>query len=150
MSFRWRTSESDDSLPYTHHPYAYALSNPVLYTDPTGKCVDCTPSTTSISTFGYDWELVRANAATIIDAAQRHARPQDGFPWKVVAALMATTIAREQRAVRKVVDFITMPFQGSNGSIGLANTRPGRVVDIIKGVYDRPIVYGMNRGTFAK
>src|SRR4051812_49236088 len=31
---RWRTDESDDTLPYTHHPYAYALSNPLLYSDP--------------------------------------------------------------------------------------------------------------------
>ena len=35
--YRWDTSESDDTIPYTHHPYAYALSNPVLYTDPTGR-----------------------------------------------------------------------------------------------------------------
>jgi hypothetical protein len=36
-AYRWRTSESDDTLPYTHHPYAYALGDPVLLTDPTGK-----------------------------------------------------------------------------------------------------------------
>lgn len=39
VTFRWETSESNDFAPYTHHPYAYALSNPILYTDPTGKCV---------------------------------------------------------------------------------------------------------------
>jgi len=26
------------SIPYSHHPYAYALSNPVLWTDPGGRC----------------------------------------------------------------------------------------------------------------
>lgn len=31
-------SESNDEIPYSHHPYAYALSNPVLYTDPAGTC----------------------------------------------------------------------------------------------------------------
>jgi len=25
-------------MPYSHHPYAYALSNPVLYTDAAGIC----------------------------------------------------------------------------------------------------------------
>jgi hypothetical protein len=25
-------------MPYSHHPYAYALSNPVLWTDPSGRC----------------------------------------------------------------------------------------------------------------
>jgi hypothetical protein len=36
-AYRWRTSESNDEIPYSHHPYAYALSNPVLLSDPTGK-----------------------------------------------------------------------------------------------------------------
>jgi hypothetical protein len=36
---RWRTSESSDTMPYSHHPYAYALGDPVLNTDPSGKCV---------------------------------------------------------------------------------------------------------------
>jgi RHS repeat-associated protein len=47
-TFRWRTSESSDTLPYSHHPYAYALGNPVNNIDPTGRCVpgverDCLP-----------------------------------------------------------------------------------------------------------
>src|SRR4029450_14010611 len=33
---RWRTSESWDTIPYSHHPYAYALGDPILYTDPAG------------------------------------------------------------------------------------------------------------------
>jgi len=37
-AFRWRTSESSDTTPYSHHPYAYALSNPILLTDPSGRC----------------------------------------------------------------------------------------------------------------
>jgi hypothetical protein len=37
--YRSFSTEASDTLPYTYHPYAYALSNPVLYTDPTGRCV---------------------------------------------------------------------------------------------------------------
>lgn len=36
-AYRWRSDESWDTIPYSNHPYAYALSNPTLYTDPTGK-----------------------------------------------------------------------------------------------------------------
>lgn len=39
QSFRWQTRENRDDVPYSHHPYAYSLSNPVNWTDPTGKCV---------------------------------------------------------------------------------------------------------------
>ena len=38
-TFRWDTRESNDFLPYSHHPYAYVHSNPILYTDPSGKCL---------------------------------------------------------------------------------------------------------------
>jgi RHS repeat-associated protein len=38
-SHRWRSDESFDEIPSSHHPYAYSLSNPVNWTDPTGKCV---------------------------------------------------------------------------------------------------------------
>jgi RHS repeat-associated protein len=34
---RWRTNESWDTIPYSHHPYAYALGNPVLFTDRSGR-----------------------------------------------------------------------------------------------------------------
>ncbi|NTW03545.1 MAG: ParB N-terminal domain-containing protein, partial [Oscillochloris sp.] len=34
------STEAWDTIPYSYHPYAYALSNPVLFTDPTGRCVD--------------------------------------------------------------------------------------------------------------
>jgi RHS repeat-associated protein len=27
-AYRWRNDENDDEIPYSHHPYAYALSNP--------------------------------------------------------------------------------------------------------------------------
>lgn len=37
-SYRWRTDESNDEIPYSHHGYAYALSNPVLLLDPAGTC----------------------------------------------------------------------------------------------------------------
>lgn len=37
---RWRTSESNDFQPLSHHAYVYSLNNPVIYTDPSGKCVD--------------------------------------------------------------------------------------------------------------
>jgi hypothetical protein len=37
-AFHWRTSESSDTTPYSHHPFAYALSNPILLTDPSGRC----------------------------------------------------------------------------------------------------------------
>ena len=48
-SYRWRTDESDDKAPYTHHGYAYALSNPIIYTDPSGKfrCVETAQNTYS-------------------------------------------------------------------------------------------------------
>lgn len=36
-AYRWRSDESWDTISYSNHPYAYALSNPVRYTDPTGK-----------------------------------------------------------------------------------------------------------------
>jgi len=39
-AFRWRTDESDDTVPYSHHGYAYALSDPVLLTDPSGRCAE--------------------------------------------------------------------------------------------------------------
>jgi RHS repeat-associated protein len=29
-----------DTLPYSMHPYQYAYSNPTLYTDPSGRCID--------------------------------------------------------------------------------------------------------------
>jgi RHS repeat-associated protein len=32
--------EGFDTQPYSLHPYQYAYSNPVLYTDPSGQCVD--------------------------------------------------------------------------------------------------------------
>jgi RHS repeat-associated protein len=35
--FRWAADESWDNVPYSHHPYAYALSNPLQYTDPSGR-----------------------------------------------------------------------------------------------------------------
>ncbi|NTU85720.1 MAG: RHS repeat-associated core domain-containing protein, partial [Chloroflexales bacterium] len=42
QSSRWQTSSAGTSradIPYTLHPYAYALSTPVLYTDPSGLCI---------------------------------------------------------------------------------------------------------------
>ncbi len=39
VGWRWENSESSITTPYSHHPYAYSLSNPVNWTDPTGKCV---------------------------------------------------------------------------------------------------------------
>lgn len=35
-AYRWRTDESNDLTPYSHHPYAYGLGDPVLLTDPAG------------------------------------------------------------------------------------------------------------------
>lgn len=43
-TFRWRTDESWDTIPYSHHPYQYAYSNPILHTDPTGKYVPVEPA----------------------------------------------------------------------------------------------------------
>lgn len=36
-SYRWRSDESWATIPYSNHPYAYALSNPINWADPTGK-----------------------------------------------------------------------------------------------------------------
>jgi hypothetical protein len=36
-ALRWRTNESHDTIPYTHHPYQYSLSDPVNLTDPSGR-----------------------------------------------------------------------------------------------------------------
>jgi len=52
---RWRATESDDALPYTHHPYAYGLSNPILYTDPTGKYYTTGNEDPSGCPEGYTW-----------------------------------------------------------------------------------------------
>ncbi len=39
MAARWRTSDSNDFLPLSHHVYVYGLNNPVSNTDPSGRCV---------------------------------------------------------------------------------------------------------------
>jgi RHS repeat-associated protein len=39
LSWRWAEGESNDLIPYSHHAYAYAHSNPFNWTDPTGKCI---------------------------------------------------------------------------------------------------------------
>jgi RHS repeat-associated protein len=36
-TFRWQTEESNDYRPASHHPYIYALNNPVSLTDPSGR-----------------------------------------------------------------------------------------------------------------
>jgi RHS repeat-associated protein len=41
LSWRWAEDESDDLIPYSHHGYAYALSDPLLLDDPTGECPWC-------------------------------------------------------------------------------------------------------------
>lgn len=38
-AFRWHKSESNPQIPYSNHPYAYALSSSVNFKDPSGKCV---------------------------------------------------------------------------------------------------------------
>ena len=37
--YRWRSDESWATIPYSNHPYAYAHSNPVNWSDPSGKCL---------------------------------------------------------------------------------------------------------------
>ena len=41
LSWRWAEDESDDLTPYSHHAYAYALSDPLLLDDPSGRCPSC-------------------------------------------------------------------------------------------------------------
>ena len=43
QSFRWQTRESLNEIPYSHHLYQYAYSNPVLNTDPSGMVVPVCP-----------------------------------------------------------------------------------------------------------
>jgi RHS repeat-associated protein len=54
---RWRTNESWNEIPYSHHVYQYAYSNPVLYTDPSGKYVPPGPGTNPVEFCPpyYDW-----------------------------------------------------------------------------------------------
>jgi RHS repeat-associated protein len=74
-SFRWRTSESDDTIPYTHHGYAYALSNPVRYIDPTGKYYTTGNEEPSGCPDGY-----------VFDPVQYHTAPEGCIP-----VMLATT-----------------------------------------------------------
>jgi hypothetical protein len=62
-AFRWRTSESNDEIPYTHHGYAYALSNPVLYTDRTGRAAAVEPG----SATGCLWDLELGRCRTEVE-----------------------------------------------------------------------------------
>jgi RHS repeat-associated protein len=41
---RWRTDEAWDEIPYSHHVYQYGYSNPVLFTDASGKYACDTPN----------------------------------------------------------------------------------------------------------
>jgi len=53
-TFRWDTRESNDEYPITHHPYAYAVDNPVLYKDPTGKCVFAVVDTIACAAVAFE------------------------------------------------------------------------------------------------
>jgi len=70
LTYRWRTDEVEDTLPYTHHPYAYALSNPVNLTDPTGKCASWVlgPYNPDPSCQFIGWERARQGDLNYADA----------------------------------------------------------------------------------
>lgn len=56
-SYRWRTDESFDTVPYSHHPYAYALGNPTLYVDPAGTYAIANSNGKSGSNSSDPWEI---------------------------------------------------------------------------------------------
>jgi hypothetical protein len=69
-AFRWRTSESNDLNPYSHHPYAYALSDPVLYGDPSGRfCIEIGSNLTFGTTCQHDPLLGSFNDTAIAQFA---------------------------------------------------------------------------------
>lgn len=54
-TYRWRTNESWDTIPYSHHPYAYALGNPIVLTDPSGRAASTGSETNDGCITGYVW-----------------------------------------------------------------------------------------------
>ena len=77
--FRWDTSESFDEIPYSHHGYAYALGNPILYTDPAG--------TYAVDNIQND-QLTADYIPSLKQAAKTY-----GVPWQVVSGVLESEMS---------------------------------------------------------
>ena len=84
-SFRWQTSEALFRKPYGLHPYQYAYSNPVLHTDPTGKCVP-----EDIPIFGEtgchwipDCFITQSNCQSLLSSGTANWGDFIRYPWEV-------------------------------------------------------------------
>jgi RHS repeat-associated protein len=96
--------------PYSLHPYQYAYSDPLLWTDPSGEVIcpeflpwckplrynsdPClNPESKECPSFSDGW--VRAHREEIIRAGTNHAQPGKGFDRKVMATILSAVLLME-------------------------------------------------------
>ncbi len=104
---RWRTDESDDTAPYSHHGYAYALSNPVLYSDPTGKFA-CDPQI-----FGATWS---PSITTLNNDYNDYCNSQRVRMNQVLHVSNPTMVIQHNAAGSLVYLFTDLDLPGGSGS----------------------------------
>jgi RHS repeat-associated protein len=115
--------------PYSQHPYQYAYSNPVVWTDPSGK----SPG----DGFGYAWDTVEIVAPSIQQSAKSHI-PEGtdvrGFDWELLAALMGAHIAIEnnlgERLGRRTAGNLAGFVSHGNPSTGITNMTPAEALKL--------------------
>ena len=139
--------------PYSQHLYQYGYSQPTLFTDPSGLCIDDTgdgfgdtcgrtkpnPIDFFADTRPGTRERIFAQGSAIRSSAQRHNPPFSGLSHDQFAAIMVSIIMNEQQAAAPeivldildclqefAVDVFDMEF-----SVGLVNFRLSVVGEII-------------------